>query len=138
MLKDLRANMPTSGQQAVFVHEPADTAWLTGEPPPSVPVAAAEPPRTATETVAASPTVPAARPDATAPVNSSEPLVLDDADCRRAQLALRRMGYYDGKPDGLAGPDTRAAIRRFQHELNADMTGRLTRDQTDRLFAATR
>ena len=33
----------------------------------------------------------------------------------------------------MFGPDTRAAIRRYQHELGADMTGRLTAAQATRL-----
>ena len=36
------------------------------------------------------------------------------------QTALARLGYYDGKIDGIFGPDSRAAIRRYQHELGAD------------------
>ena len=45
---------------------------------------------------------------------------------RWVQTALAKRGYYDGRIDGDFGPDTQAAIRRYQHELGADMTGRLT------------
>ena len=55
---------------------------------------------------------------------------------RRIQLALQRLGYYKDKVDGVVGQDTLAAIRRFQHELRTDMTGRLTKAQADRLLAA--
>ena len=58
---------------------------------------------------------------------------LTDSDRRRVQIALVRLGYYDGRIDGVFGPDSRAAIRRYQHELGADMTGRLTAAQATRL-----
>jgi peptidoglycan hydrolase-like protein with peptidoglycan-binding domain len=58
---------------------------------------------------------------------------MTESDRRRVQTALVRLGYYDGKVDGIFGPDSRAAIRRFQHELGADMTGRLTATQASRL-----
>jgi hypothetical protein len=58
---------------------------------------------------------------------------MTDADRRRVQTALARLGYYDGKVDGVFGPDTRAAIRRYQHELHSAMTGQLTAEQATRL-----
>ncbi len=58
---------------------------------------------------------------------------MSDADRRRVQIGLAKLGYYDGRIDGIFGPDSRAAIRRFQHELGADMTGRLTAEQASRL-----
>ena len=51
---------------------------------------------------------------------------MSDGDRRLVQRALGKLGYYDGQVDGVFGPDTRAAIRRYQHELGAPMTGRLT------------
>ena len=56
-------------------------------------------------------------------------------DRRRIQAALRQLGYYVGEVDGVIGPDTRAAIRRYQHELRAPMTGRLTAEQATRLVS---
>jgi peptidoglycan hydrolase-like protein with peptidoglycan-binding domain len=53
---------------------------------------------------------------------------------RWVQTALAKLGYYDGPIDGAFGPDTRAAIRRYQHDLGADITGYLTAAQTVRLF----
>ncbi len=50
------------------------------------------------------------------------------------QTALRSLGYYDGVIDGLYGPDTRAAMRRYQHELGQDMTGHLTAAEANRLL----
>lgn len=58
---------------------------------------------------------------------------MTDADRRRVQAALSRMGYYAGLADGVFGPNTRAAIRRFQFELGAELTGTLTSSQASRL-----
>lgn len=55
---------------------------------------------------------------------------------RRVQEALRRLGYYAGEIDGLFGPETRAAIRRFQHEIGVTMTGIITGAQATRLLSA--
>jgi peptidoglycan hydrolase-like protein with peptidoglycan-binding domain len=55
------------------------------------------------------------------------------ADRRDVQIALARLGYYDGRIDGQFGPDTRAAIRRWQHEVGAEMTGALSGTQATRL-----
>ena len=58
---------------------------------------------------------------------------MTEVDRRRVQAALSRLGYYDGKVDGIFGPDTRAAIRRWQHELHAPMTGTLSAAEANRL-----
>jgi len=60
---------------------------------------------------------------------------MTEADRRRVQTVLARLGYYDGRVDGVFGPDTRAAIRRFQHEIGAPMSGRLAADQATRLVS---
>ena len=57
------------------------------------------------------------------------------ADRRRIQSALRNLGYYADKLDGVIGPETRAAIRRYQHELGDPMTGTLTPAEATRLVA---
>jgi len=54
------------------------------------------------------------------------------ADRRDVQITLARLGYYEGQIDGLFGPDTRAAIRRWQHEVGAEMTGTLSGAQETR------
>jgi len=58
---------------------------------------------------------------------------MSDAVLRRVQAALARLGYYDGIVDGIFGPETRAAIRRFQHEIGDPMIGRLSADEATRL-----
>ena len=61
---------------------------------------------------------------------------MSEANRRQIQQALRRSGYYKGPVDGVFGLLTRAAIRRFQHEIEADTTGHLTAEQANRLVNA--
>jgi hypothetical protein len=98
---------------------PVTSGYLAGAPPPPPPPPAPIAART-----------PIAPPQSAA-VPADEQMT--DADRRIVQTALVRLGYYDGKVDGIFGPDSRAAIRRYQHELGADMTGRLTAVQAGRL-----
>lgn len=42
----------------------------------------------------------------------------------RIQTGLRRMGYYRGRSDGLTGPQTARAIRRYQRTYRLPVTGR--------------
>ena len=51
---------------------------------------------------------------------------MTQANRRDVQIALARLGYYDRRIDGVIGPHTRAAIRRWQHDIGADMTGTLS------------
>jgi hypothetical protein len=142
------------GLTVAAVHAPAEPSYLVGAPPqaasgppsvaknPTQPVQATTPPGPA-PTPPAQPTTPsaqAAAPAAQATAPSPGRALPDeadmtDADRRRVQTALARLGYYDGQVDGVFGPDTRAAIRRYQHELHAAMTGRLTADQASKLAA---
>ncbi len=62
---------------------------------------------------------------------------MSDGDRRLVQQLLGKLGYYNGQVDGLFGPDTRAAIRRYQHELGAPMTGRLSAEQATKLVSST-
>jgi peptidoglycan hydrolase-like protein with peptidoglycan-binding domain len=39
------------------------------------------------------------------------------------QEALHRLGYYDGPVDGIFGPLTRTAIRRFQESIGEKIRG---------------
>jgi peptidoglycan hydrolase-like protein with peptidoglycan-binding domain len=58
---------------------------------------------------------------------------MSDLDKRQVQAALATMGYYSGRVDATFGPETRAAIRRFQFELKAEQTGYLTAEQATKL-----
>jgi hypothetical protein len=59
---------------------------------------------------------------------------MTDGERRRIQEALARIGYYPASVDGIFGPETRAAIRRFQHEIGVEMTGVITGEQAARLL----
>lgn len=41
------------------------------------------------------------------------------------QTRLYAKGYYGGKIDGVDGPATRGAVRRYQHDLGVPVTGRV-------------
>ena len=45
---------------------------------------------------------------------------MTDADRRVVQSALTGLATTTGPIDGIFGPDSRAAIRRYQHELGDD------------------
>lgn len=132
---------PTSGAQFAVLRIPAAaSAQLIGasgsRPPPARGEAKPAP--------ALAPQPAPAPPLASAPVSPAPPALaavpdeagMSNAERRRVQIALAQLGYYDGRIDGAFGPNTRAAIRRYQHELKADMTGTLTPEQAARLFAA--
>jgi len=53
---------------------------------------------------------------------------------RDVQTKLTALGYYAGAVDGIFAADTRAAIRRLQHELQEPMTGRLTGAEASKLM----
>ena len=102
---------------------PAPTAAVPSARP-SAPLPAAPPaPTTAAPPAPPSPSVLPAEAEMTA------------ADRRQVQEALRRLDYYKGPVDGIFGPLTRAAIRRFQQNIGSDATGYLTADQVNRLVA---
>lgn len=102
------------------MREPVAQGYLAGAPPPAPPPSVSpSPPATAAVPV----TVPAEEQ-------------MSEADRRAVQIALARIGYYDGRIDGVFGPESRAAIRRYQHELGADLTGRLSADQAGRLLGS--
>jgi hypothetical protein len=63
---------------------------------------------------------------------------MSDNDRRQVQTVLANIGYYSGRIDGTFGPETRAAIRRYQFEIKAELTGRLTAEQATRLVNGTR
>ena len=60
---------------------------------------------------------------------------MSDADRRKVQEALVQLRYYQGPVDGKFGHLTRAAIRRYQQDVDAEVTGRLTESQANRLVS---
>ena len=110
-------------------------AYLAGAPappapPPALPARPAAPPAPSAN-VAPVPQAPGPVAAVTKPMPADSDMT--EAQRRDVQIALAKLGYYDERLDGIFGPDTRAAIRRYQHELHADMTGMLTADQATRL-----
>jgi hypothetical protein len=84
---------------------------------------------------------PSAQPAQTPPPLATMPTPLpaeagmSAADRRQVQEALRRLDYYRGRADGIFGPRTRAAIRRFQQTIGAETTGMLTADEANLLVS---
>ena len=103
---------------------PAASTAIAVPPPPSQP-----PPEPA---ILVSPAAP---PSRAAMADEDQ---MSDQDRRRVQALLATMGYYSGRIDGTFGPETRAAIRRYQFEIKADLTGRLNAEQATRLVNSAR
>ena len=51
--------------------------------------------------------------------------VQPSAELRDTQMRLQTLGHYDGKIDGLWGPETRSAVERFQRARGLTITARL-------------
>jgi Putative peptidoglycan binding domain/Caspase domain len=135
--------------QAARTPAPSTAAAARVQPAPG-------PPATATSNTGAvpSPAIAAAStaapvPPASAPrqpaANASPPAppparivvqtpTLEREDKRLIQTILTQMGYYAGQIDGKFGPETQAAIRRYQSDINVDATGRLTTEQIIKLL----
>ena len=62
---------------------------------------------------------------------------MSEANRRQVQEALHRRDFYDGPIDGIFGPLTGAAIRRFQDSIGEKGTGRLTAAEAGRLVSVT-
>ena len=156
VLRTLQQRLAGASGTRLAVAPAAEPAWLAGgpaavaAPPPQAPPPPAPPP--AVPPVSSPPAAlaapSAANPPAAAPAQAVTQASPADAaaafpdeehmavgDRRRVQTALLHLGYYDRQVDGVFGPETRAAIRRFQHEIGADMTGRITPEQAGRLIA---
>ena len=150
------ASAATSPSPPPVAAQPSPATGPTAPPPsaatsPSPPPVAAQPspatpPTTSPPSAAASPSSPpaAAQPGpATGPTSTatSAPQVISmpaeadmsEANRRQIQEALDRLDYYQGQVDGIFGPLTRAAIRRFQHDVGAEPTGHLTAEEANRL-----
>jgi Putative peptidoglycan binding domain len=50
----------------------------------------------------------------------------DESAGALVQDSLARRGYYGGQVDGVIGPETRGAIREFQHDNGLAVNGRIT------------
>lgn len=66
---------------------------------------------------------------------SSEGSGPENASVLRAQSLLNKLGYEAGVPDGVQGPRTSAAIRRFQERNGITEDGKLTPELVSRLEA---
>jgi len=125
VLNGMRRRLAKEAVTAQFIAATSDAA-LAAEPPP---VVAAPPP--------AAPAPPAAAPAPPPPAAPQHVMVdedrMSDQDRRQVQIVLANIGYYSGRIDGTFGPETRAAIRRYQFEIKAELTGRLTAEQATRL-----
>ena len=62
------------------------------------------------------------------------PAQIDRATRRRVQQALKDGGYYDGPVDGLIGPGTRSAVRKFQEAQGLAVNGQLDQPTLTRLL----
>jgi hypothetical protein len=116
--------------------------FLAVKPPPPPPPPPSPPPPPATPTVAhpaPPPSVPDVAPIVTSPRQTmADEEQMSEQDRRQVQLRLATLGYYSGRIDGTFGPESRAAIRRYQFEIKADQTGRLTAEQATRLVNSVR
>jgi len=114
---------------------PAEVAARPEAPPSPAPAAStaiAVPPPPPEPAILVSPAAPPSR------ATMADEDQMSDQDRRRVQALLATMGYYSGRIDGTFGPETRAAIRRFQFEIKADLTGRLNAEQATRLVNSAR
>ena len=53
-----------------------------------------------------------------------QPATPTKATIRSVQTALKEFGFYSGSVDGVVGPETGAAIKRFEHAARLPVTGR--------------
>jgi putative peptidoglycan binding protein/caspase domain-containing protein len=126
LLATLQQDLAMRALTVDALHVPDASGYLTGTPPSNAP-----PAPNSLAAVAPPPLTPLA---ITVPADEQ----MSDGDRRLVQQILGKLGYYDGQVDGVFGPDTRAAIRRYQHELGVSMTGRLTAEQATKLVSNSR
>jgi len=134
---------------AYFVAATGRPSFLIGGKPPPPPAPAAQTGSAAAPTPTPAPPAPSPPPATSAPPPAPAPdprpqLVMvdedrmSDQDRRQVQLVLATLGYYSGRIDATFGPETRAAIRRYQFEIKGEMTGRLTAEQATKLVNSVR
>jgi hypothetical protein len=130
VLAGLRRRLAKEAVPAQFIAATSDVALAAERP--AAPAASAAPPAAPP---AAAPAPPPPAPQQHIMVDEDR---MSDADRRQVQTVLANVGYYSGRIDGTFGPETRAAIRRYQFEIKAELTGRLTAEQATRLVNGTR
>jgi hypothetical protein len=113
---------------------PAPSSPAAPVPSPPAAAPAASPPVAPAAAVGS----PAAPPPASVAVVKALPDEdqMTDDQRRLVQRALAHLGYYDARTDGVFGPETHAAIRRWQHEVHAPMTGHLTAGEASKLASS--
>ena len=125
----------TAATSVAAVRQPKTAGLIVGRPPapPTPPVKPPVKPPTPPVTTppVTTPPVPPPPPPPAATMPEEDLMTLEQR--QRMQEALKLLGYYTGAIDGVFGPETRAAIRRFQLQVMAEPTGRLTPQQASRL-----
>jgi peptidoglycan hydrolase-like protein with peptidoglycan-binding domain len=58
---------------------------------------------------------------------------LSQDEVRQVQQKLADMGYDTGTPDGIMGPKTRGAVKKFQQDKSLQASGRLDQKTLDAL-----
>jgi His-Xaa-Ser repeat protein HxsA len=102
--------------------------------PPARPEPSTPPSRNLESTPPSSvlPRSPSTAPQQTLPGNSKKFAEI----VRRVQAALYAQGYYTGPLDGAVGPDTRAALSKFQRDHGLPVTGTITPETLNALRVA--
>ena len=65
--------------------------------------------------------------------SEEQPAVLHHQDIKKVQESLHDKGYYNGKVDGILGPETRAGIRQYQKSEKLPVTGHLDAETSGKL-----
>ena len=65
--------------------------------------------------------------------SEEQPAVLHHQDIKKVQETLHDKGYYNGKIDGISGPETRAGIRQYQKSEKLPVTGHLDAETSGKL-----
>jgi peptidoglycan hydrolase-like protein with peptidoglycan-binding domain len=65
--------------------------------------------------------------------SEEQPAGLNHQDIKKVQETLHDKGYYNGKVDGIIGPQTRAGIRQYQKSEKLPVTGHLDAETSGKL-----
>jgi hypothetical protein len=119
LVTGMRTELTKGGAgMAFFLAATGRPAFLIGGKPPPPPTPPPPP-------VAVAPPVPSPAPPPPEPTLPPQQMMVDedrmsDQERRQVQMALAKLGYYSDRIDAVFGPETRAAIRRYQFEIKAD------------------